>query len=80
MNFFKNLFGKKSEPAISPSPARPPLTPTSQAQAPKSIPQTQDLIRVFDGYGRELFITRQQWRDNVLPGSIQAAWHDPDKL
>ena len=38
------------------------------------------MIRVFDGYGRELFITRQQWRENVLPGTIEKAWNQPEDL
>ena len=39
-----------------------------------------ELIRVYDKYGRELFITKEEWRTNVLPGSIQSNWNDPDGL
>lgn len=38
------------------------------------------MMRVFDKFGRELFITRDQWRTNVLPGSIQSNWNQPDPL
>jgi tetratricopeptide (TPR) repeat protein len=38
------------------------------------------MIRVFDEYGREMFITKQQWREDVLPGSLKDAWNQPDKL
>ena len=38
------------------------------------------MIRVFDGYGRELFITKQQWRDSILVGHLQKVWDNPDEL
>jgi tetratricopeptide (TPR) repeat protein len=38
------------------------------------------MIRVFDEYGREVFITKQQWRENVLLGSLKDVWNQPDKL
>ncbi len=39
-----------------------------------------ELVRVYDSYGRELAITRDDWRDNVLLGSLEAARQDPDQL
>lgn len=51
------------------------------ASADKSSPETDpNLIRVFDEFGRELFITKEQWRTNVLPGSLQSNWNNPDQL
>jgi tetratricopeptide (TPR) repeat protein len=38
------------------------------------------MIRVFDEYGREMFITKQEWRKNVLPGILKKAWNQPDEL
>lgn len=38
------------------------------------------MIRVFDSYGREFFIAKDEWRKNVLPGSIQSNWNKPDEL
>ena len=38
------------------------------------------MIRVFDGYGREMFISKQQWRENVLPESLKEVWNQPDEL
>ncbi|MBA4150135.1 MAG: tetratricopeptide repeat protein [Verrucomicrobia bacterium] len=38
------------------------------------------MIRVHDAYGRELFISREEWRKNVLPGTIQPNWNNPDEL
>jgi tetratricopeptide (TPR) repeat protein len=39
-----------------------------------------NLIRVFDEFGRELFISKEQWRTNVLPGTLKTNWNHPDKL
>jgi tetratricopeptide (TPR) repeat protein len=38
------------------------------------------MIQVFDGYGREMFITKQEWRKSVLPGILKKAWNQPDEL
>ena len=69
MNLLTKLFGR----------------PASQA-APVECPSTLDdaeveqLVRVYDGYGRELAMTREDWRDNVLLGSLTEAHSDPDRL
>lgn len=77
MSFFKKLFGSKPQPpppsAGTPTVSKTPTPPVDPAQDP-------NLIRVFDAYGREMFITRQAWRDSVLLGHIQKVWHDPDAL
>ncbi len=39
-----------------------------------------NFIRVFDQYGQEVFLTRQQWREEILPASLQANWEAPDEL
>ena len=39
-----------------------------------------NLIRVYDKYGRQLFVTKETWRTDVLPGTIQANWDNPDQL
>ena len=38
------------------------------------------MIQVFDAYGREMFITKEAWRTNVLPGSVKSNWNNPDQL
>jgi len=38
------------------------------------------MIRVFDAYGREMFITKQQWRDSVLVGHLKKVWDQPEEL
>lgn len=49
----------------------------SRSDDPSTDPK---LIRVFDKYGQEMFITREQWRDNILMGNIEKAWNNPDEL
>lgn len=85
MSFFKNLFGKKKQEHRhrSPAPAAPLGTPIPRRppNLPPIDPATdKNLIKVFDAYGREMFITRQQWRDSILLGNIEKAWDKPDDL
>jgi len=75
MSFLKNLFGSSSSTKVSLS-----HSPTQDPTLPKNPNSDSNMIRVFDAYGREMFITRQQWRDNVLLGTIQNNWDDPEKL
>lgn len=51
-------------------PTPPPLPPS---------PKEGEPIKVFDGYGRELHITREAWR-TILPGNLKAVWNDPEQL
>lgn len=87
MGFLRKLFGRKttafaaSTLAASTSVAAPstPAAP-SATQRPADPSQDPNLIRVFDAYGRELFITKQQWRDSVLLGHIETVWNQPNEL
>jgi len=72
MGFLSNLFGKKA---------------SNTPQAPVSVPSVEvdpandpNMIKVFDEYGREVFISRQQWRDNVLLGNLENHRDNPDEL
>ena len=55
--------------------------------APRSEPMTVEqmrndpnFVRVYDQYGQEVFLTRQQWREEILPASLQANWESPEEL
>ena len=37
-------------------------------------------IQVFDKYGREFQISRDQWRNEILPGQLKSSWDDADAL
>jgi len=77
MSFFKRLFGRKqplTDPAVS-APAKE--QPAKQAPVQ---PDPSELIKFYDSYGRELYITRQEWRDKVLRDNLEKAKNDPDRL
>jgi tetratricopeptide (TPR) repeat protein len=69
MNLPNKFFEKKPENAI------PPVQPANAKPA-----DDPNMVRVFDEYGRELFITKQQWRDNVLLGNLEQARDHPEQL
>ncbi len=78
MSFFKKLFGSKPSPvSTSSSSAQPPSAPAASSVDPAKDP---NMIRVHDAYGRELFITKAQWRDNVLLGNLEKSRDHPDDL
>src|SRR5208337_3248014 len=70
MAFLKKLFSKQSD--RNPSNATP-----SSTGNPANDP---DMIKIFDAYRREMYITRQNWLEKVLPGSIEQNWNKPEKL
>jgi tetratricopeptide (TPR) repeat protein len=39
-----------------------------------------DKIKVYDKYGREFFITRQEWKDKILIGNLEKVKTNPDEL
>lgn len=76
LSFIRKLLGRKPN-AIA---AAASLS-TQQAIASGGDPaQDPNMIRVYDSYGREMFITKQQWRDNVLEGHLQKVWNQPEEL
>jgi tetratricopeptide (TPR) repeat protein len=68
--FMAGLTGKKV--AQPPAPVPPPVSDKAPADA--------ELIKVYDGYGREMQMTRAEWRDKVLLPHIKAKWDAPDAL
>ncbi len=89
MNFFRKLFGKKPAAPTSlrsgtTEPSRPSAAPVSQPAQPAAAPadpsKDPNLIRVHDAYGREMFITRDAWRDSVLLGQLAKVRDQPAAL
>jgi len=68
-NYFKKLFGSKKSDG-----------PKGALTAVRNPAEDPNMIRVFDSYGRELFITREQWRDSILRDHLKKVWNDPDGL
>lgn len=71
MSFFKKLFGGSREKKAA---ANGPSASVEQMR------QDPNLIGVHDEYGRELFITKDEWRKNILPGALQQHWDDAEAL
>lgn len=64
------LSGKKAPPIAS-----------SQAAPVASTPETnEELITVYDAYGREIKITRSEWKDKVFLPNLQQKWNEPEEL
>jgi tetratricopeptide (TPR) repeat protein len=72
MGFLRRLFGEKKPATPEPRPAGSPTGPD-----PADDP---NLIKVFDGFGREMFITKQQWKDSVLLGSLHKVRDNHEEL
>ena len=72
MGFLRKVFGNK--------------TPERQTATVAGRPSREDLagdpnmIRVYDEYGREMFVTKQQWKDDVLLVNLEKAKGDPERL
>jgi tetratricopeptide (TPR) repeat protein len=82
MGFFDKLFGRKKEESV---PTASQLSPeqTRRAEVPQEkVDPANDpnLIKVTDEYGREMYVSRQEWRDNVLLESIEKHRDDADSL
>jgi tetratricopeptide (TPR) repeat protein len=56
------------------------LTNKKTENQPTTATSANELITVYDTYGRELKITRAEWLDKILLPSIKAAWDKPDEL
>ena len=67
MSIFGKLFKKRDSSAQNQNAASDPAN-------------DPDLIRVFDKFGQELFIPKEEWRANVLPGALKSHWDKPDEL
>jgi hypothetical protein len=76
MSIFKKFLGGRKD--VPPATASAPvMQPSGVRTDPAKDP---DMIKVYDAYGRELFITRDNWRESVLKGAIEKAWNDADQL
>lgn len=66
----ENLAGKRAGNATpAPAPAAPPASA-----------EPTELITAYDVHGREIRITRADWRDSMLLPQLQANWNQPDEL
>lgn len=73
MGIVRKLFGSRSKPAVA-------EVATGHPRTVEDLRKDPNLIRVFDKYGRELFLTKEQWRKDILPESLRANWSNADQL
>jgi hypothetical protein len=52
----------------------------STATSAVAQPADKQLITVYDAYGREVQITRTEWRDKMLLPNLQLKWNEPGEL
>lgn len=69
---FEKLFGRSKTDV--PAPNR---EPSASVADPAKNP---NLVRVYDAYGREMYITRDAWRTSILPDAIKKQWDNPGQL
>lgn len=81
MSFLDKLFGgKKTEkPKAAPASSQP-AAPAPEKETVADPSKDRDLIKVFDAYGREMFIPKETWRTKVLPGMIIQNWNYAEQL
>ena len=86
MSLFKKKPGKKSADTPAPTvPTAPAPTAPQPTASPSPAPVTNpaedpNMVQGFDAFGREVYITKQQWREAVMPGHLQRVWDDPEQL
>ena len=51
-----------------------------EQKAPPTEPERPEMITAFDQFGREIQVSRDTWRRDVLPANLQKHWSDPDEL
>ncbi|RKP43344.1 tetratricopeptide repeat protein [Trinickia fusca] len=66
------LSGKKDDTTTTAS--------SSPTRATESQPLNGELITVYDAYGREMKITRAEWRDKVFLPNLQQKWNNAAEL
>lgn len=77
MNFLRKLFGlTESEPTAEAPAAKSPAPSVVEPEA-AALPE---LVSVFDEYGRERRITRDEWRRDHRDAALKAAWDNPNGL
>lgn len=72
MGFFARLFGRLRP--VVPAPVAPSL------QKPSAPPAPATLLTLYDAYGRQVQMPREQWRTEILPDALRRVWLQPDAL
>ncbi len=72
---------QRPKPPALAAPGDPADASTSPVPpVPRRATEVLPHIEVYDGYGRQLQMTRDQWRENVLLPQIATDWEVPENL
>jgi tetratricopeptide (TPR) repeat protein len=84
---FERFFKRNSHRPAATAPAGSSATdavaspPLAQAgDIPPGAPGKDAMIRMWDEFGRERMIRKEDWRRSILPGAVRQGWNDPDAL
>lgn len=80
MNFFRKLFAPKPAPVGSAPNTPGDTTPPPGDPVPGALPPSADQVATHDAYGREVRLTKPQWRDQVLLPRLSRLRDQPDEL
>lgn len=79
MKFFRKLFAAKSADAPAPAEAVP-AAPAIAADTPAAPAASEPQVATHDAYGREVRLTKTEWRDRVLLPGLEKVADQPDAL
>ena len=77
MNFLRKLFGLSEN---DPSPVSPAPKAQPDEVALPEVSKLPDSVGVYDAYGRERLISREEWRRDHRADALKAAWNDAGRL
>lgn len=85
MNFLKKLFKKyeQAKPELKSnleSELNSKGTESAEIYAESKQTEQEDKIKAYDKFGREIYISRDQWVDSILTGNLQDNWEKPQEL
>ncbi|WP_417440853.1 tetratricopeptide repeat protein [Idiomarina sp.] len=71
MSFIKKLFGRKKGKNKGVKP---------NSSEPGEVKSKDDMIKAYDDYGREIYISKSSWLNSVLVGNLEKNRDNPDEL
>jgi tetratricopeptide (TPR) repeat protein len=78
--FLGEIVFKRLIESLTGKPAGNVAASRAPVATPEARPEDPELITVYDVHGREIQITRLDWRDKMLLPQLQAKWNEPDEL
>ena len=85
MNFLKKLFKKPTRvnPVTEPNPEADiskKEMKTAEIYTESQLSGKEDKIKAYDKFGREIYISREQWVNGILKGNLEKHWEEPQEL